>query len=345
MRGNRGRRAFLRALFHPFWRLRTAERKRLVAEVLERHGVPGAALVLLRDSRVTAIEVAGVRSAAGGEPVTEETIFEVASLSKPVFTLAVRELSARGVLDLDRPLTSYLPLPYAHEHRPWRPPGESEVDWVDDPRLSRITAKTVLTHTTGFPNWAFERDLALEFTPGERWQYSGEGFVFLQRVVERITGRPLDEHVNETVFAPLAMSSSSFLWKDRFGGRFATGHDRKGAPREKSRPVRALSAGSLHTTAPDYGRFLQSMLSPEGEGTVLQSLARPLVEVDEALGLSWGLGWGIAKRGAESFAWHWGSNPGFQSFVMISLRDRSGLLLLTNSENGLGLAGALAPEL
>ena len=174
---------------------------------------------------------------------------------------------------------------------------------------------------------------------GERWQYSGEGFVFLQRVVEKVTGRPLDDHVNESVFGPLGMSSSSFLWRDRFEGHFATGHDRKGAPGRKARTVRALSAGSLHTTARDYGRFLEALLRPDGEGFALQSLARPLVEVDRDLGLSWGLGWGIADRGSERFAWHWGSNPGFQSFVMISLGERSGVLLLTNSENGLRLAG------
>ncbi|MGH9335584.1 MAG: serine hydrolase domain-containing protein, partial [Vicinamibacteria bacterium] len=208
------------------------------------------------------------------------------------------------------------------------------------PRLSRITAETVLTHTTGFPNWAFERNLTLDFSPGERWQYSGEGFVLLQRVVERLTEKPLDVHVKESVFDPLGMASSSLVWRNDFEGRFASGHDRKGSPREKSRPLRALAAGSLHTTVRDYVRFLEELF----RGEWLRAFARPRVEVEAGLGLSWGLSWGIEERAGESFAWHWGANPGFQSFVMASPRDRSAFVLLTNSENGLRLAKAVAEE-
>lgn len=139
----------------------------------------------------------GVKNAKIGLPVTAETVFEAASLSKPVFAYGVLKLIDQGKLGLDVPLTTYLPKPY-----------------IDgDERLNKITARIVLSHRTGFPNWRGKPSLKICFTPGERFSYSGEGYIYLQRVVEHITGKPLNEYITEAVFTPLGMANSSYVWR------------------------------------------------------------------------------------------------------------------------------------
>src|SRR5215471_4940680 len=156
--------------------------------------VPGLSIALFRDRRRYWVHSFGVRDAKSGQPVTEETIFEAASLSKPVFAYGVLKLVDRGKLDLDIPLSRYMPQLYVEGDR----------------RIDKITARIVLSHRTGFPNWrGAGHPLEIYFTPGERFSYSGEGFVYLQKVVEAITGKPLNEYMSEAVFRPLGMASSS----------------------------------------------------------------------------------------------------------------------------------------
>jgi CubicO group peptidase (beta-lactamase class C family) len=127
-----------------------------------------------------------VSSTETGAPVTGETVFEAASLSKPVFAYAVMRLVERGEFDLDEPLAEILPYERL-EH---------------EERYLRITPRMVLTHSTGLPNWG-EGRLGLAFDPGERFSYSGEGFVYLQKAVETITGKPLDAFMRQELFALL----------------------------------------------------------------------------------------------------------------------------------------------
>src|SRR5262249_29626119 len=151
----------------------------------------------------------GVRRMMTGAPVTDRTIFEAASLSKPVFAYAVLQLMNAGAVSLDEPLSRFLP---GH--------------MAADDRASLITGRHVLSHTTRLPNWRSEtRPLRTYFAPGERFSYSGEGFVYLQRVVEQIVGGALEGIMNRLVFAPLGMASSSFVWQDRFEQDFAEPHD------------------------------------------------------------------------------------------------------------------------
>lgn len=116
-----------------------------------------------------------MKNSASKELVDNDTVFEAASTSKPVFAYAVMKLVEKGVIDLDTPLTHYT----------------SERFLKGDPRLDLVTARHVLSHTSGFPNWRSAEGLRLDFTPGEKWSYSGEGYSYLQSVVTHLTG-----HVN-----------------------------------------------------------------------------------------------------------------------------------------------------
>jgi CubicO group peptidase (beta-lactamase class C family) len=102
----------------------------------------------------------------------------------------------------------------------------------------------VLTHTSGLPNWSSD-PLAFDFKPGTNWQYSGEGFMLLQRVVEAITNQGLDDFMQQRLFEPLGMSNTAFRWKPQFTDKFVPG-----LPRNMEIPE-ALAPFSLHTSAND----------------------------------------------------------------------------------------------
>jgi hypothetical protein len=140
--------------------------ERDVPELMKKSNVPGVSIALIQRGKTIWVHGFGVKKAGTSQPVTGETVFEAASLSKPVFAYGVLKLVDQGKLGLDVPLTTYLPKPYI--------PG--------DQRLAKITARIVLSHRTGFPNWRDGDSLPLYFTPGERFSYSGEGYIYLQRV-------------------------------------------------------------------------------------------------------------------------------------------------------------------
>ena len=228
-----------------------------------------------------------------GQAVTNETTFEAASLSKPVFAYGVLKLVEQGKLGLDVPLTTYLAKPY-----------------VEDERLGKITARIVLSHQTGFPNWPADDDsLPIYFTPGERFSYSGEGYIYLQRVVEKITDKPLNAYMTEAVFTPLGMTSSSYVWKPEFDALTATGHGYDGKPEKKWKPDEAGAASTLNTTAKDYAKFVAAVLNGVGlKAATLREMETPQIALDPecricikkepkqlSKNLSWGLGWGIQR--------------------------------------------------
>src|SRR5215472_17519246 len=272
-----------------------ALQKRL-PELMKGANVPGVSLALIRDGKTFWSQGFGVRDAKSGQPVTEDTIFEAASLSKPVFAYGVLKLVDQGKLDLDKPLSKYLSPPYIE----------------GDDRLDKITARYVLSHRTGFPNWRGDGNaLTIRFTPGERFSYSGEGFVYLQKVVERVTSKALNDYMAEAVFVPLRMKSSSYVWRDDYDRRTATGHDGDGQTREKSKPKEANAAASLHTTAADYALFVEAVMKGTGlKPKTVREMERPQIAVDPectnctdrapkelSRNVFWGLGWGIQETG------------------------------------------------
>jgi CubicO group peptidase (beta-lactamase class C family) len=319
--------------------IREADIARLMTEM----AVPGLALAVIRNARLALVAAYGTRNASQWEPVHERTIFEAASLSKPLFAYAVLQLVDAGRLSLDEPLSARLP------------------DYVGgDPRADAITARHVLTHTTGLPNWRSDaRPLRTYFAPGDRFSYSGEGFVYLQRAVERITGEPLDALADRLVFAPLRMRDSSFVWQERFESDHALPHDEAQQPGIKVKPTDANAAYSLQTTAADYARFLAAVLASTGlEAATARLWLDPFVNVPKhrfqcldpdgpelERRVAWGLGWGL-EPGPGTF-FHWGSNVGAGGFAIGARGSGTAIVAFTNSENGLSImpeiVGAVFP--
>ncbi|NHZ35946.1 beta-lactamase family protein [Massilia sp. CCM 8692] len=302
----------------------------------EQHHVCGVAVAVIRQRQLASID-----SASGCTPapkVDANSVFQAASLSKPVFAYAVLKLAAQGKLELDAPLMRYLPQGYRHQFDPLK---AQPSELVTDPRLAAITVRMVLNHTSGLPNWA-SGPLRFEAAPGTAWHYSGEGYVLLQRAVEAVSGQRLDQFMRAQVFTPLGMTHSDYAWSERIAPNLMPGSKANGAPRAGLALNEPNAAFSLHTSAADYGKFLVALL---GDDEILAQLSASPVPVDAGLGLDWGLQWGIERDRDASYIWHWGNNTGYRAFVMASVRTGDGFVMLTNSENGLELAQPLAQKI
>ncbi len=280
------------------------------------------------------VNTAGSASGCDSAPsLNEDSVFQAASLSKPVFAYTVLKLVEQGLLDLDAPLVKYLPGGYLHRRNPFDFDGEPVVALVADPRLGEVSARMVLSHTSGLPNWS-RGPLTFSFTPGSSWQYSGEGYMLLQRVVEAVTGEALDRLAKRLVFVPLGMVSTEFRWSDEFAERVVAGRTANGQTRH-ARFRAAMAPASLYTTAKDYARFMAALLD---EQPTLELTVRQPVHVSRWLGLDWGLGWGIEQADSERYLWQWGNNPGYRAFAMAATTSRHGVVVLTNSDTGLEVA-------
>jgi len=314
-----------------------------IPALMKEADIPGMSIAVIRNGKVAWHNNFGVKNSKTEQAVDDNTVFEAASLSKPVFAYAVLKLVEQGKIGLDVPLTAYLPKPY--------------ID--NDPRLDLITARFVLSHRTGFPNWRGDGNLlTIHFTPGERFSYSGEGFVYLQRAVEQIEGKPLNDVMNALVFTPIGMTSSSYVWRPDFDERTATGHDSDGTPQDLWKPSEAGAASTLNSTAHDYALFVAAVVNGVGlRRATFQEMETPQIAVNPectnctektpkelSKNIFWGLGWGIQKNGNDVSLWHWGDNGSFKCFVVANPARKSGVMMFTNSENGLAIAPAVVRD-
>jgi len=303
---------------------------RVALAAMEAAGVPGLALALIEDGAMAWEGQFGARDVETGQPVEAGTVFEAASLAKPPVALAALLLCERGLLDLDLPLSLLVP-----EYSAWG------LD-PDDPRLSEITARQVLSHSSGMGNWDPATIGRIAFTPGERFAYSGEGYMYLQAAMEVLTGLPLAAYMRDAVLGPLGMHDSSYAWRPDYEDRSASGHGPRGDG-AGSRWAAASAAFSLYTTAADYARFCRALLDPAplGLGPALTAqMFRPQTRIDDAL--SWCLGWGLVLTASGECFWQWGDLGDFQGYAIGSRAHRHALVVLTNGAGGLAVAARIA---
>lgn len=183
-----------------------------IARLLRLAGVPSISYAIVDGDRITANSV-GVRKVGDAEPTTADTVYAAASLTKAVFAYLFLGLVVDGAISLDKPVREYLALPNP-----------------DDERSTRITARHLLSHSSGWRNWRFDPKqlLTADFEPGSRWGYSGEGYFFLQRVAETVSGKSISVLAREQLFTPLGMTRSSMVEIDALQPFLATGHTGRG---------------------------------------------------------------------------------------------------------------------
>jgi len=329
------------------WGTLIADLEKQIPGLMEEALVPGLSIAIIKDAKLLWRRGFGVKDRASKEPVDNDTVFEAGSTSKPVFAYAIMKLCEKGVMNLDTPLTKY-----------------TSARFLDgDPRLDLITARHVLSHTSGFQNWRSTKEpLKIHFKPGEKWSYSGEGYSYLQSVVTHMKGQvnpkdcapfgaglevcatDIDVYMKANVLAPFGMASSGYLWDNTMEKHMARGHDEKGEPSKINRKptgpsvARYAAAGGLCMTPTDYAKFLIEIIDPKKSDAFrltknsLEEMLRPQVKRNSQS--SWALGWEITHTERGNFIRHGGGNPGFQCLVAASVERKSGYVITTNSENG-----------
>lgn len=210
-----------------------------------------------------------------------------------------------------------------------------------------------LDHTTGFHNWRWyepDQKLRIHFQPGTKYSYSGEGLVYLQVVIEHMTGRSLEQLMQEKVFGPLNMKMSSYTWQPRFEADYCIGHNSAGKLYQKDKDNEARSASTLETTLDDYTLFTKAVLTnsilkasstnemftPQIGIRSIQQFG-PLSSRDSTLNdpiqLSYGLGWVLLQSPFGTGAFKEGHGDGFQHYTILFPEQRSGIIILSNSDN------------
>ena len=309
----------------------------VLPRIAAKYKIPGLAVAVIAQGQLRDIQFFGVRDKNSNAPVTDKTVFEAGPLGEPLDAYAVLRLSAEGHFSPGTPLPALLPLPYVRNLDPTSLSDSTES--LYDPQFNLITALRVMNHTSGMPDWARNQHLHLQSAPGQKWSYSNEGYLYLQRVVDHVTGEAFDEFMMRSVFGPARMAHSSFVWRGEYDGEIATGYDSSGAPVEIHKYMRPAATATLYTTARDYAQFITLLLASapaqHAHESAVTLMLNPTVTVDDASSFSWGLGFGIEKSDADLFFFHRENNPGFQAFVIASRKTGSGVVIFTNSGNGL----------
>lgn len=325
---------------------------KLIPRLMQEAGVPGLSVAIVRNGKLNWQKGFGMKDADTREPVDGHTVFEAASVSKTVFAYAVLKQCEKGVIGLDTPLVRYAPSPLTHA----------------DPRFDTITARHVLSHTTGFQNIRSGDDpLKIHFQPGSQFDYSGEGYWYLQSILSHLAGREnpndcgeyeagvkicatdIDTFLKRNLLVPFGMKASGYVWNDEFARHASRPHDVSGKPLPKSQPkakdaARYAAMGGLHTTSADYAKFLIEVLNPKPADayrlnkTSHDEMLTPQIRLKEGEKVddadAWALGWAIRQRPTGDIILHSGGQSGFRSLTMGSVQCQSGFVMLTNSDNG-----------
>jgi CubicO group peptidase (beta-lactamase class C family) len=284
-------------------------------QLMELADLPGIGMGVVRPGHSLWEHYLGVANSDTKAPITPNSLFPGCSLGKPIFACLVLRLSEQGKIGLDRPLNQYL-----------------RDDALTGEFGDRVTARHVLSHSTGLYNWRWEKGQKLTptFAPGSKFRYSGEGFYHLQRVVEHILGSGFESLIQDTILQPLGMTSTTYLWRDDANDRLVAGHNGGdpmynrnlaiklwGLIRAANQPlsfwtheqiVAALTkdgsaapeaneivpnvAFSLLTTVGDYARFLTAFVDPGNEVLGLSPATRAAMQAPVSH-VNSALAWGL----------------------------------------------------
>ncbi|MBP2831527.1 beta-lactamase family protein [Aquimarina sp. U1-2] len=323
----------------------TSQLDRKIDSIIKAVNMPGISIAIVNDSELMYHNTFGIINSETKEPVDERTIFEGASLSKPIFAYFVMKMVEKGKLDLDKPLYKYLPHPGIAENS------------KEDYKL--ITARLVLSHQTGFPNHSNGEAIKLPFRPGTDFLYSGEAFQYLAAVIAKQNGLDIKSDLNKLfqkeVTEPLNMPHSSFVWDKYLAEHKAFGHDKEGNPTQNNPSYGGWSGktfnafSSLHSEAKEYAQFLVALLRRKGLAKetfneMLKEHTRFKEEnpLKQEIGQTgWGLGMAQKPTKYGMMHMHTGNNHDFQSYMMVLPEKKFGIVFFTNSNKAIPFIQAL----
>ena len=322
-----------------------------LAKRMQELHVPGVSIAVIRHGSIEWARGFGVKE-IGGAPVTPDTLFQAASISKPVFALGVLRLVEQGKLDLDADVNSYL--------KSWKLPQN------DFTRTYKVTLREILSHTAGLTVHGFagyasgapvptvpqildgtapanSPAIRVDTVPTTIYRYSGGGYVLAQQLLLDVTGIPTAKYMHDTVLAPLGMTHSTYeqpLPAKRLN-EVALPYNASGAPIKGGPHVYPeMAPAGLWTTPTDLARYaiaVQQMLADKSKGLISASMARTMVT--PVLG-EHGLGPTAGGSPENLFFAHSGGNEGYRC-NLFAYENGDGVVIMTNSDNG----GVIVPEI
>ncbi len=324
-----------------------------IGELLEYYHVPGASIAVINDFELDYVEVHGVKSEETLEPVTDQTLFQAASISKGVSATGIVSLAQDGVVSLDTEINDYLVS--------WKLAHNSLQD-TEKVTLRRLLSHTAGTTVSGFRGYRYTEPVpnliqvlngfppansdpvVVDLVPGSQFRYSGGGYLVAQQAVEDVTGLPFEEFIRQRVLQPVGMGNSTYeapipenLLDLTASGYYADGTAVPGG----HHIYPEIAAASLWTTPADVARFLVELqLSLRGESSRVLSAASVqelLTEVRE----DYGLGFFLWRIHGQPYFGHYGANDGFRGRMVAHRTAGYGLVVLTNSDNGHEFADAV----
>ena len=290
---------------------------------LKENKVPTLGIGVIENGKLQQVKVFGEISKGISAPYN--TIFNVASLTKPVTTIVALKLVSLGKWNLDEPLYKY-----------WTDP-----DISNDPRNKKLTTRIILSHQTGFPNWRWmneNKKLNFQFKPRTKYQYSGEGMEYLRKALEKKFNKSLQQLAYELIFQPLKMTDTKYIWdKNVDTKRIAIGYNKDGKAYEIVKNKIPNAADDLLTTIEDYGNFLVSVMNADGlSKNVFDEMTTK--QIASTKGKHFGLGFEIYDLDNEEIALsHSGADDGVQTLFIILPKTKNGLLIFTNSDTGVSV--------
>ena len=312
--------------------------KAIATELVERKLLPSISYAVNENGRIGAVETAGIADFATGDPVTDDTLYEAASLTKPVVAELARRLHKQGLFDLDEAVSDTISLDRISN----RSAGQ------------KITPRQLLSHSTGLPNWSGDNRnpkrkdaLDLRFAPGSAFQYSGEGYGILLAFLEVKSGKSANALALE-LFSELGMTNSTLIGRGH-KGHFARGHWGVSPDRQPWKTPAPVAAYSLFTNAEDYARFIQyvmqnhaaDLVSADPFPVVHINVSPTMADYDSGV-LGWSLGWGTLQQKERSIYFQWGDNGAFRSFAAFDPKTGNAIVYFTNGSYGTLFADELA---
>jgi CubicO group peptidase (beta-lactamase class C family) len=301
-----------------------------VSRLLSEHHVPSVSIAQIKGGKLVRTSAYGQQSLDSS--ATSNTLYNIASLTKPISAEVVLRLVSKRVISLDEPM-------YKH----WTDP-----DIARDERRKLLTPRIALSHQTGFANWRSETGNVLTFRndPGQTFGYSGEGYEYLAHFLENKTGDNLEEHARKLVFRPAGMEATAYTRQPWFEARVAVPADAEGRWLKPTFAGKPVASDLMYTTAADYARFLLRVMKDEG---MTQAVATERARVQVSLRnkmcqsipseicpdeLGMGLGWQVLRFKSKTVLMHTGRDPGVYTFTYLCPTTGSGAVILTNGQNG-----------
>lgn len=324
-----------------------------VNRLMDTANVQGLCLSILNNNKPIYTKAYGFKNKSKKEYLDTETVIYAASFSKAVFAFLTLKLVEEKVIDLDKPLSSYLAKPISDY--------EYFKDLSNDDRWKKITARMCLSHTSGLPNvrWFHPTTgvidttgtMKMYFNPGERYAYSGEGMKLLQLTIEEITGKTVEELAVERVFKPIGMNRSSYIWQSGFDDNFAIGHLENDDLNPRKKRTVPVAPASLMTTITDYSKFISYVMQQKGlRKELYKEMWSPQIEIhskyqfppltlettdeNKSIHLSYGLGWGYLKCKYGRAVFKEGHDDAWRNYNINFIDKGISIIIMTNSANG-----------